>query len=31
MEKKVITNEEKGVCVVLYYITNPYESILVGK
>ena len=31
MEKKVITNEEKGVCVVLYYITNPYESILVGR
>lgn len=31
MEKKVITNEEKGVCVVLYYITNSYETILVGK
>lgn len=31
MEKKVITNEEKGVCVVLYYITNPYETILVSK
>lgn len=31
MEKKVITNEEKGVCVVLYYITNPYETTLVGK
>lgn len=31
MEKKVITNEEKGICVVLYYITNPYRNILVGK
>lgn len=31
MEKKVIVNEEKGVCVVLYYVKNEWETFLVGK